>query len=134
MAANGIFAVSGQRFTITTANNGGTAVFGNTSTENPFGTWTFQFMPDLNFQGTVSIMGRAARFPTTDLTLSWIPIPYRRVTIANIAQDYAIVTATLTGTPDMIDVPANGKAIGLFITCSAGTMLVHARWSPLNSL
>ena len=31
MAANGIFPVTGQNFTITSQNNGGTAVFGNTS-------------------------------------------------------------------------------------------------------
>ena len=134
MAANGIFPVSGQRFTITSANQGGTAVFGNVSDQNPFGTWTFQFMPDESFVGTVAIMGRAARFPTTDTSLAFVPIPYRRVTIANVASDYTLVSAQLVGTPDIIMVPANGLAIGLAMTCSAGTMLVHARWSPINSL
>jgi hypothetical protein len=134
MAANGIFAVSGQRIQLTTANNGGTAVFGNTSTENPFGTWTFQFIPDGSFAGGFAIMGRAARWPTTDAVVPWMPIPYRRVVLANVAQDYTIVIATLNGTPDIIAVPANGIAVGLQINCTAGTCWVHARWSPINSL
>lgn len=133
MAQTGIFPAP-LEWNVTTANDGATAVYGNTSDQNPFGTWTFQFVPSLTFTGTFGVVGRGARIPTTDTTVPWMPVPYRRVTLANTAQDYAIVTAVLAGTNDIIDVPANGKAIGILISCQAGSCLIRARWSILNSL
>jgi hypothetical protein len=133
MAINGFFPAP-LEYNITTANDGATFVYGNTSTENPFGSWTFQFVPSLTFQGTFGVTARAARIPTTDTTIPWLAVPYRRISLNNTAQDYSLVTAQLVGTNDMIVVPANGLAVGIQMTINAGSCLIRARWSILNSL
>lgn len=114
-----------RMFTVTTAQNGQVASYGSTSDEDPTGAWSFQFVPDPSFIGSFTIMGRSPRVSTSDTSVPWTPFPYRQVSVNNIAADYSVVSAAISGQA-CIQVPANGFAIGILIACTQGTATILA--------
>jgi hypothetical protein len=122
-----IFPVSATpKFVATTGVHGLIGVFGNTSDEDGNGAMQFTFSPDVDFiaaGGAIVVMGRTMGISTTDTTVPFMPIPYKRVTVNNVASDYAVSSATITG-PGLIHVPANGMAIGLLFSIPNGTVTI----------
>lgn len=121
-----------QKFAATVAVDGLVGSYGSTSDENPVGGWNLQFIPDLNWTGSIAVVGRSPRISTADLSVPWIPVPYRRICLNNVAQDWAIVPGSdpnwvivVTG-PCMIEVPCNGFAVGLLFAVGQGTCQIRA--------
>lgn len=117
------------KFLVTTAQDGQIASYGNVSDENPNGAWTFQFVPtDINWSGQFAIVARTPGISTSDTTVPWVPVPYRRVCLNNVASDYALVSGILVVSgPTIIQVPANGVSIGLLMSITTSTCTIYAK-------
>lgn len=113
--------------TANVAYDGKVASLGNTSDTNLNGAISVMFVPDGQWVGQAVVVGRAQKISTADVTIPWVPVPYRRVTLNNISQDYAMVgdVLTLTG-PTLIHIPANGLMVGLLFAVAAGTCVLRA--------
>lgn len=73
-----------------------------------------QFNGTQLFDGLFNVMGRIMGPAADAVDVPFIPIPYRRVTINNVAQDYAFSTVPISGGgATLIQVPANGMSIVL---------------------
>lgn len=128
-----------REFRVLPAQNGLIASYGSTSDENPSGGWYFSFVPAVDFDGQFAVMGRVPRVQPSDLTVPWVPIPYRRITLNNVASDWAIVSGLnadgSTNTnwviapsgPCQVWVPTLGMQAGLLIECAAGSCMVYAQ-------
>lgn len=114
--------ISARSYIITSADNGLILTLGPAATSTSVGTFIVQFNPDVDSDYTVAVMGRCWGQAAKDQNVPFVPIPYRRVSLANVASDYAIVSDTLSG-PALIQVPANWE-IGLLVAVSAGTCSV----------
>ncbi len=111
-----------RRFTIRPENNGDILEIGPGSTPNFVGTFVIQFNPDINWQGSVVVLARLTGAAAADANIPFLPVPYRRVTINNVASDYAFTSDTLTvASGTKIQVPASMDSIGLLVACSAGS-------------
>lgn len=122
----------GRYFVAQPAQNGDFAILGNAA-DSRVGTWVVGFVPSADFVGAFGIVGRVTIPPAeNDLgdDTTYVSIPYRRVTLAGVASDYALVSAAVGGTRDIIQIPANGMDVGLLIAASAGTCAIIS-W-PLN--
>lgn len=118
----------GSPFRVLPAQNGQVASFGSTSDENPSGAWHLMFVPSIDFDGAFVVQGRTPRISTADLTVPWLPIPYRRITVNNVASDWSIVTDTLAiSGPYQILVPASGMAISALIACNTGQCMIYSQ-------
>lgn len=118
----------GSPFRVLPAQNGQTLSFGSTSDENPNGAWHLMFVPTVDFDGSVVVMGRTPRISTADLTVPWMPVPYRRITLNNVASDWGIVSTEITiDGPYQILVPSSGMAIGLQVACAAGQCMIYSQ-------
>jgi hypothetical protein len=71
-----------------------------------------QFSPSINFDGAFVVEGRVMGTASDSANVPFVPIPYRRVSLANVAQEYAIVTDAITGAAT-IQIPANGLSVVL---------------------
>jgi hypothetical protein len=88
------------------------------------GAWAVHFVPDASFVGTLIVLGRArGRAADTD-GVGFAPIPYRRISLNNVAQDYAIVQDTITNTA-IIQIPSAGLSVAILVNCSAGFGFVY---------
>lgn len=92
---------------------------------------TVQFKPSINWNGQFVVCGRTMGPAADSHDMPFLPIPYKRVNLANIAQDYAIVTDPIVGTA-LIEVPANGRSIALLFTCLDGSCEI-ASWDVQGS-
>lgn len=110
--------ISSRSYVITAADNGVILDLGPAATSQSVGTFVLQFNPDVESDYAVVVMGRCWGQAALDQNVPFMPIPYRRVTLSNVASDYAIVIATLSGA-SMIQVPANWS-IGLMVSATAG--------------
>lgn len=115
-----------DRFLVKPAQNGMYAQWGNTSDENPSGAWMLYFRPSLDFAGEFIVSGRPPRIQTSDTSVPFLPIPYRRVTLNNVASDYAMVDDAVSGA-SIVHIPANGISVALLINCTAGSCMVYAQ-------
>lgn len=122
-----IFPADGRPFRVLPAQSGNILAYGNTSDVNPSGCWTFQFVANELSDAEFAVMGRSNRISTADTTVPWLPVPYRRVTINNVASDYALVSAVIAPGATLIQVPANGMSIGLMPSITTGETLVLAQ-------
>lgn len=121
-----IFPMTASPFIATVGVHGLIGVVGNTSDEDGKGAMQFTFSPDTDFVaagGEVVVVGRTAGISTAINNVAWMPIPYRKVTINNVASDYRFATASITG-PSSILVPAAGMAIGLLFSVLGGTCTI----------
>lgn len=118
--------VSSRSHVITLADHGMILDFGPAATASSVGTFVMQFNPDATSDYTATLMGRCWGQAAADLNMPFVPIPYRRVTVANAASDYNISTSVISGVT-LIQVPANWS-IGLFISIATGSCGV-ASWN-----
>lgn len=114
--------ISSRSYVITPDDDGKTLTLGPAATSSSVGTFVIQFNPDQDSDYSVSVVGRVWGPAAQDKQVPFLPIPYRRCTIDNVASDYAIVSDAITGA-SMIQVPANWE-IGLLTSCGAGTCAV----------
>lgn len=119
---------AGREYRVTSADHGKILFFGNAS-DGRVGTFVVQWVPDASFAGSFAVTGRVYGKPASDNGVPFDPIPYRRVTLANVASDRELVADTLT-TPFLIEVPSNGIAVGLLCACTDGFGTLYS-W-PLN--
>lgn len=110
----------GRAQTITVLNNGDRFRLNNTSDESCGGAWQVEFMPGPSFVGSFVILGRNANYQTHDAAVGFMPVPYRRICIDNVARDYALAPDIITGAA-LILVPANALSLAILVACSSGT-------------
>ncbi len=78
-------------------------------------TLAVQFAPSVGFDGQFIVEGHLMGTPAGNVNAPFGPIPYRRVTLNNIAQLYELVTDAIT-TSALIQIPANGLTVALQMT------------------
>ena len=110
---------SSRKFGISPSDNGDFLEIGPAGTSSTGGIMAIQFIPDVNFVGSIIVVGRVFGPAAQDAGAAFMPISYRRVTVNNVASDYQIVSDPITG-PSTIQVPSNGISIGFLVSCSAG--------------
>lgn len=106
---------------ITPLDNGDTLDLGPAGTESFVGTYVFQFNPDVQWNGSIAVLARLTGAAAQSANLPFLPVPYRRVTVNNVASDYTFVFDQISGATK-IQVPSNMDAIGFLVSCTAGTM------------
>lgn len=115
----------GPKFRLQAAQNGNILVMGNTSDEQPNGAVRVWFVPDNGCDAVFTVVGRVPRIQAADAALApWIPVPYRRVTLSNVASDFAVVSDPVTGTSSIL-VPTVGGAVGLLVACTTGDCTIY---------
>ncbi len=115
-----IFPVAGPMFLVQPPQDGNILVVGNTQDENPSGAATLTFLPSQDFTGSFAIVGRPPGISTSNTSVPWQAIPYRLVSLQDVASDYSFKSDTIS-VAAIIQVPANGLAVGVLVACSAGT-------------
>lgn len=115
--------ISNRSYLITALSDGNILDMGPATSGSTPGTWIIQFNPSVDFSGSIVILGRVFGPAAAAANIPMMPVPYRRVTINNVASDYAMVIDQIA-TPSIIQVPSNALAIGLAVTCSAGSCMV----------
>ena len=122
---------AGREYRVTVKDHGEILSLGNAA-DGRVGTMFVTFVPDGSFTGGFAPVARPYGKPANDNEVGWADYPFRRVNIAGIASDRTITTNTATPLSDafMIEVPANGVAIGLLTSCTAGGGVLYS-W-PLN--
>jgi len=113
----------GRSQRIVTATDGQLLELGDVN-EVEGGAWSVHFVPDASFTGAFIIMGRARGRGAAADGVGYSPIPYRRISLNNVAQDYAIVQDIITNTAIII-VPAAGLSVAILVNCSAGFAFVY---------
>ena len=93
---------------------------GNSGTWDAVGAVVVQFSPDVDFEGSFAVMGRARYQPELATTVAFVPVPYIAVNVDGAAVLRTLTTDVITG-PGIIEIPANGLAAGLAVLCSAGS-------------
>ncbi len=114
---------SQRYFVVKPDDDGDIADMGPAGTAALVATYTIQFIPSADFAGQFAVLGRVAGNAAQTAGVVMATIPYRRINVNGVASDYNIVTDVISG-PGIIQVPANGLAVGLLIACSAGTCTV----------
>lgn len=119
--------VSQRSYVISAKDNGLILTFGPASTSSSVGTFIMQFNPDVDSDFSAVVMGRCWGPAAQDPNLAggavpFVPIPYRIASLANVAKDYAIVSATIA-TAALIQIPANWE-VGLLVTATLGSCSV----------
>jgi hypothetical protein len=98
---------------------------GPAGTTSLVSTLMVQFNPTDLWSGSFVVVGRMLGTAAADRDTPFVPIPYRRISLADVAQDYAMVTAQITGAA-IIQIPANGMTIALMFEALAGQMDITA--------
>ena len=111
--------VGSRRCVVTTANNGDICELGPAGTNTLVSTFAMQFHPSLDFVGTFQIMARVTGPAAANGIAPFLPVPYRRVAIAAVASDRAIVSDPVVPAA-LIEVPASGLSLGVLVNCTAG--------------
>lgn len=120
--------ISNRTYVIEAKDHGLILTLGPAATSSDVGTFVIQFNPDASSDFEVVVMGRCWGVAAQSLQVPFLPIPYRRCTIANAASDYAIVSDPVSSA-SLLQVPANWE-IGLLVSCTTGSCGV-ASW-PLQ--
>lgn len=120
---NGTKKISGRSYTITASDDGYLLELGPAATTGHVGTYVLQFNPTLSFSGQIQVQGRVFGAAAESASLPFEAIPYRRVTVAGVAQQYELVSDMITGAC-IIQVPANGMSVALLVSCLQGDCAV----------
>lgn len=111
---------TGLAFRITPASNGDIAELGPAGGQ-AISAFSIQFVPSIDWVGQLAVMGKTFGKAAAQANAVFDPVPYRRVSISNVASDYALVS-DLIADRAIILIPAYGLSIGLLQACSAGYM------------
>lgn len=122
----GIKAISSRLYVMTPLDNGLILDLGPAGVAGSTGVFTIQFTPDVQWNGSIVVMGVIMGSASDNAQIPFLPVPYRRVTVNNVASDYNMVIDQITGATK-IQVPSNGDAIGLEVSVTQGTCTV-ASW------
>ncbi len=114
--------ISARSYIITSADNGLILTLGPAATSTSVGTFIVQFNPDVDSDLTAVVMGRCWGAAAQAQGVPFVPVPYRIVSLNNVAQDYSIVSAAITQ-PALIQIPANWE-IGFLVGTTQGTCSV----------
>jgi hypothetical protein len=109
---------AGREYRVTPNDHGSILYLGNAS-DGRTGTFVIQWVPDNSFSGSFAVVARVYGKPASDNGVPFNPVPYRRVTLANVASDRTLVADALA-TSFLIEVPSNGIAVGLLCACTDG--------------
>src|ERR1700742_3619813 len=109
--------VSNRSYLVTPLDNGQLLELGPAGTTTSVSTYVVQFNIDGSWSGSFVVMGRTMGTAADQANVPFEPIPYRRVSLNNVAQEYAIVSDPI-GTAAIIQAPATGMSIGLLVACS----------------
>ncbi len=110
---------------ITSADHGNWLEIGPASTSMFVGTFVIQFNPDVFWSGAIVVGARVVTAENAP-DMPFLPIPYRRVTVNNVASDRAFVADQITGATK-IEVPSSQDSIGFLVSCLGGNM-TYACW------
>jgi hypothetical protein len=116
---------SARLFTLGFKDDGNIIEFGPAGTNNQVGTMVLQFKSSIGAQFSVVVMGRVFGVAADSADMPFVPIPYRIISLNNVAQDYAIVADTIV-TDALIQVPANGISVAVLAGWTSGTVAVAA--------
>jgi uncharacterized membrane protein len=125
--------MGGRAYKVTNADDGSILILGD-AVNGRVGTWFVKTSCAANCvsDGTAGffLMGRG--YGAAMQADSFVPIPYKRGSLNNVAQDWAIVAGNaMIGDTALINVPANGMSIALLINCPLGQSFWVYSW-PLN--
>lgn len=109
-----------RQYTVTTADNSSLLEIGPAGTTQSVAVFVVQFNPSLTWAGSFVVKGRTLGTAADALNMPFDALPYRRVSLAHNASDYAIVSDPITGAA-IIQIPANGLSIALQVVCTAGS-------------
>jgi len=90
------------------------------------GTWTIEFSPSDDFDGTLVVMGRAPGRAAAQNPPAFVPMTYQADFLNGLTpldptqRQNAVITDASS-----ITVPAVGKSIALLVSCARGTMTVE---------
>lgn len=96
---------------------------GPAGTTQQVSTMVIQFTPTVDFVGQFVVCGRNLGVAANEVDVPFVPVPYRRVNLNNLASDYTIVSDPISGVAK-IAVPASGDSIALLCAISAGQMTI----------
>ncbi len=106
-------------YTITAADNGNTLVLNGASATGTVSGWLIHFVLTSG-DAAFTVVARAQGQVPSTAAVAFLPVPYRRLYITGAVSDYTVVSAAIVATA-IIQVPANGLAIGLNVTVTTGS-------------
>ena len=110
----------GKAYPLTPADNGKTLGLGDASSSRT-SVKTIHWVPTLPIVGDGFTVVARIYGPTPDTQgTPFLPIPYRRVNLAGVPQDRAVVSDTLPIEGFLIEVPANGQTIAIIPSVTSG--------------
>lgn len=112
-----------RRVTLGVPDDGALVEFGPAGTNNQVGVMTLQLKSLMGATFVAQVMGRVFGVAADEVDVPFVPIPYRIVSLNNVAQDYSIVSDQIT-TDATIQVPANGLSVAILFSCSFGSVIV----------
>lgn len=115
--------ISGRQYTIKLGDTGDILELGPAAVQSAVGTWSLGFNASVDFVGSLTIQGKTYGTAALNTGAPFMNIPYRRVSLANVAQAYEMVSDPIVGAA-LILVPANGLSVGILVACSAGQCVV----------
>ena len=117
-----IVKASNTLWVINPADNGNTLELGTGSAGTFTGIMVVQFNPDLLWNGSIQVLARLTGPAAETANLPMVPIPYRRVTVNNVASDRTLVSDTLLiSSAYKIEIPSNRDSIGFLVSCLSGS-------------
>lgn len=132
MPTNASTANIGSAYPLTPADNGSILFLGDGSSSRT-ATKTIQFVPGPGFTGTGFTVVARIYGPSPDKNaVVFNPIPYRRVQLAGLASDRAIVSDTLPATGFIVEVPCNGLVVALVASVTGGSGVLY-QWNSVGS-
>lgn len=114
-----IVPASSRKVRVSSLNNGDTLDFGPAGTPAFVGTYAFQFVMSLDFQGALVPLGRMSGKAAQEAGAPFLQIPYRRVVVNALPSDYALVADPITAA-GIIQIASNGLSIGMLVACTQG--------------
>lgn len=127
----------GTTYELTTDDNGMTLFLGDASPSRT-SVMTIQWVPTLpvvgdGFSLVARIYGNGGPTNSPDANATpFLPIPYRRINLAGVASDRAVVSATLPMEGFIIEVPANGQQLSIIPSITSGSGWLY-HWSTMGS-
>lgn len=122
--------VPGPKFTIGPNQNGDYLVLGDPALWSEMGGFLLEFVPDLSFNGSISIMARNGTIEAGEAELAPTPQPFRAFYLNGAAvasPDFVAIGTVITGR-SRIMVPASGQFVILSpAATSAGQCVVYAK-------